>query len=631
MTLTKDLLHKIADPAISADERTRQRCKLAKQLEELGNYEAAREAMGNLWQGVGERPLLEGLGESTAAEVLLRVGALTGCIGSVKQLEGAQEKAKNLISESMRLFETLQDEEKIAESQTGLACCYWREGAYDEARVMLQGVLSRLGNIDSEVKAIALLRSAIVEKSAKRYNDALRIHTEASPIFKKCSDYLIRAKFHNEFAILLSHLSAAEYREDYVDSALIEYEAASYYFEQVGHTRYQACVENNLGFLFGTISKFTEAHEHLDRAQALFTSLKDSVNLAQVDNTRAEVLLAQRREADAEKLVRSAVWVLEKGGAQSLLAEALTTHGIALARLGRPQNAYQVLRRAIEVAEQAGDIESAGQAALTIIEECGSYLSELEVGEIYVRADELLSKSQNMATLKRLRACARQVLFLTHRSASPHDWTGFSFRDAVRRYESHLIERALRDADGMVSRAAQLLGLKHHQSLVSLLKNRHKHLLHVRTPIVPRKRSIIRAIAPCRAQGQGEEKAARPMVILHVEDNRQLAGAMKETLEGEGWRVETCADGVDALHQLAGQTHYDLLLFDNELPGASGIELVRRARGLSHRRKTPIIMFSATDCEENARRAGVDAFLRKPQDIGRLVGTVGRLLAEQPP
>jgi two-component system chemotaxis response regulator CheY len=246
-----------------------------------------------------------------------------------------------------------------------------------------------------------------------------------------------------------------------------------------------------------------------------------------------------------------------------------------------------------------------------------------------VRADELLGKSQNMANLKRLCACARRVLFSTHLSPTPHDWTGFSFKDAVRRYESHLIERALKDADGMVSRAAQLLGVKHHQSLVSLLKNRHKHLLHVRTPIVPRKRSIIRALDPCRAREQAGEKAARSVVILHVEDNGQLAEAVRETLCEEGWTVETCADGVDALHQLAGETRYDLLLFDNELPGASGIELVRRARGLPHRRQTPIIMFSASDCEENARRAGVDAFLRKPQDMARLVEAVARLLAEK--
>jgi CheY-like chemotaxis protein len=630
MTLTKDLLHKIADPTITPDERARRRCELVKQLEMLGNYEAAREAMGEFWRGIGKRPALDGLESRTEAEVLLRVGALTGWLGSSKQSEGAQEKAKGLIYESIRIFEALPDEEKVAEAQTELAGCYWREGAFDEARVMLQEALSRLDNTNSAVKAVALLRSAIVEIAAKRFNDALRIHTEATPLFKKVHNDALKGKFHHSLASVLNYLSETECREEYVDRALIEYTAASYHYEQAGHARYQACVENNLGFLFGTIGKFAEAHEHLDHAQALLTTLKDSVHLAQLDDTRAKVLLAEGRGAEAEKLAGLAVQVLENGGEQSLLTEALTTQGIALARLGRAQNAYEVLQKAVEVAAQAGDGESAGQAAMTIIEECGSHLSESELSEIYVRADELLGQSQNMANIKRLSACARRVLFSTHVTESPRDWTGFSFRDAVRSYESHLIERALRDAEGMVSRAAQLLGFKHHQSLVSILKNRHKHLLHVRTPIVPRKRSIIRALGPCRAQEvRAGEKAARTVVILHVEDSVQLAEAVRDTLEEEGWTVETCADGVDALHQLAGETQYDLLLFDNEVPGVSGIELVRRARGLSHRRQTPIIMFSASDCEANARRAGVDAFLRKPQDIAHLVETIARLLSEK--
>lgn len=631
MTLAKELLHKIADPAITHYERVRERCELARRLESLGNFEGARESLGELWPDIGERPALEGLDQATTAEALLRIGALTGWIGSVKQIEGTQEKAKNLISESMRIFDELQNEEKAAEAQTDLAFCYWREGALDEARVILREAINRISNTDSEVRAIALLRSAIVEISAKRYNDALRIHTESAPLFAKIHNDVLKGKFHLSFANVLNYLSETEYREDYIDHALMEYTAASYYFEQVGHTRHQACVENNLGFLFGTIGKFPEAHNHLDRAQALFTSLKDRVHLAQVDETRAKVLLEQRREVEAEKLVSSSVRVLEKGGEQSLYVEALTTQGIALARLGRTQSAHDALELAVKVAQEAGDLESAGQAAMMIIEECGSHLSKQELSELYVRADELLGKSQNMATLKRLSACARRVLFLTHASPSPNDWTGFSFKDAVRRYESHLIERALRDAEGMVSRAAQLLGFKHHQSLVSILKNRHKQLLHVRTPIVPRKRSIIRPLDPRRTPEQAQEKAAQPIVILHVEDNRQLAGAVKETLTEEGWTIETCADGVEALHQLAGETHYDLLLFDNELPGASGIELVRRARGLPHRRQTPIIMLSASDCEENARRAGVDDFLRKPQDIGRLIGTMSQLLAKQPP
>jgi hypothetical protein len=58
--------------------------------------------MGELWQGIGYRPVLGGVNQATAAEVLLRVGILTGWLGCIKQIEGAQESAKNLISEASR-------------------------------------------------------------------------------------------------------------------------------------------------------------------------------------------------------------------------------------------------------------------------------------------------------------------------------------------------------------------------------------------------------------------------------------------------------------------------------------------------------------------------------------------------
>src|SRR6267142_5528765 len=67
----------------------------AKQREEAGDYEAARSALTGLWHRIGERPRLEGLDASTQAELLLRVGALSGWLGSANQIEGAQEFAKD--------------------------------------------------------------------------------------------------------------------------------------------------------------------------------------------------------------------------------------------------------------------------------------------------------------------------------------------------------------------------------------------------------------------------------------------------------------------------------------------------------------------------------------------------------
>jgi CheY-like chemotaxis protein/tetratricopeptide (TPR) repeat protein len=622
MIISSQLLHQIADSTLPEDERVKLRCQLAKGLEDVGNYEAAREAMGELWPSVGERPRLDGLNQATAAEVLLRVGVITGWIGSAKQIEGAQRLAKDLISESIRSFEELANRERIAEAQSDLAVCYWREGAFDEARVLLYEALGGLADSKSEVKAVTLLRTALIEKVADRLSDALRLHVEAAPLFDASKNHTIKGRFHNEYAQVLRKLSAAEHRNDYIDRALIEYEAASYHFEQAGHARYQACVENNLGFLFGTIKNFSEAHEHLDRAQALFTAMKDSVHTAQVDDTRARVLLAEGRINEAEKIVRSAVQVLERGGEQSLLAEALTTYGVIFARMGSHKVARLTLQRAVEVAQNAGDLEAAGLAALTILEELSEHLQSHDLSATYDRAAELLSKSENQETKDRLLAVSRRVLFLISSLPSPPTWKGFNFYDAVLRFEARLIERALRDAGGIVSRAAQLLGIDRSSLDAMLHRGRHKALEHLRTPVEPRKSSLM-------FRDEVDCPDTRPVSVLHVEDEPLVADAVRMTLDGEGWSVETCGTGAAALEKLSSGARYDVLIFDNRLPDASGIELIHHTKALAHRQQTPIIMLSGDEVEVQAKRAGANAFLRKPGDVQALAETVARLLARK--
>jgi CheY-like chemotaxis protein/tetratricopeptide (TPR) repeat protein len=614
MNLSHQLLQQIADPSLTPNERSRLRCQLAKQLEETGKYEAAREAMGELWQGVGHRPILAELDQETAAEVLLRAGVLTGWIGSVKQIEGAQETAKNLISESITLFEVLRATEKLAEAQMELGHCYWREGAFDDARVWLKEALSQLPDEAGDVKAITLLRLAAVEGSAKRFNEALRLDIEAAPLFERSANHALRGKFHNQFGFVERNLGD-------IDRALIEYTASSYHFEQAGHTRYQACVENNLGFLFGTIKKFQEAHEHLDRAQALFTKLRDKVHIAQVDDARAKVLLEEGRITEAEKLARSAVLTLETGDEQSLYAEALTTHGILLARLGNYQQARLTLQNAVAVAENAGDLESAGQAALTIIEELGEHLTVDDLTVTYEHALDLLSSSKHPANKDRLLSCARRVLSLAGILPIFPTWENFSLNEVLRRYEARIIERALKDAGGIVTQAARLLGFKYHNTLIRRLNKWHKDLLPTRSPIITRKSSLMFI--------DEDEKETCPLTILHVEDNKLVADMLKETLEIEGWVVESVGEASAALKLISSDAHYDVLIFDNELPSMNGIELIYETRQLPHRQQTPIIMFSASEVEKDARRAGANAFLQKPEDMHAIAETVARLLARK--
>ena len=636
MDLTNHTLQGLASLDLSADGGAKLRCEVSRAYEEAGDYERACAALGELWRRVGERPQVDGLAPDAAAEVLLQAGRLTSGLGSARQIDGAQEAAKNLISESAALFERLGSGKKVTEAQTELAVCYWREGGFDEARVMLKEALGGLSDGDVELKAVALLRLALVERASNHYDAALEIYNEAAPLVEASGNDALRGKFHNNFADALENLGRAEGRPEIFDRALIEYAAASYHFEQAGHARFRARVENNLGFLFNTIGRRAEAHEHLQRARALFAGLKEAGSVAQVDETRARVLIAEGRLEEAERVARSAVRGLEAGGQQALLAEALATLGVAQARAGHPTEARANFLRAVETAEQAGDSEGAGTAALVLAEELGARMSAGELREAFERAADLVSNSKNPATLARLGACAGRVV----RALAPpraesagataatveERWAGFSLKREVLRYESELIERALRDAGGVVSRAAKLLGFRHHQTFVALLNNRHKGLLHARRPIVPRRRSLVKVREPRRTAHHRADKEARVVTILFVEDNRVVADAIRDTLELEGWRVEACFDGASALKRVEGLDHFDLILLDEDLPGVSGLELTGRARRLSHREATPIVIFSATNRETAAREAGADAFLRKPQDILALVPTITRLL-----
>ena len=405
-----NIIAELADEsALTEGERVRLRCRLARRLEGAGAYEDARDLLRPFWPRFGERPAAEDLDEEAAAHILLRAGVLTRWIGGDAQLDRAQEVAKDLISESLALFERLGLTESAAEAQTELAECYWREGAVDEARILLKEALARLGD-GGEVKALALLRLALVEDLATRYSEGYRILKENAALFESLENHTLRASFHNELATVYYHLGSAENRDDYLDRALVEYAAASFHLEQAGHARYRAHVENNIGLFFHVLGRNEEAHEHLDRARELFASLGDRIYAAQVDETRARVLLTQGRSAEAERLVRDAAGVFEGAGQQALLAEALTTRGRALTRLDLFEEARSDFARAEDVAAQAGNTEGAGLAALTLLEELAPLLGAGELRDAYLRADERLSRTQDPEVYERLRRAARRVL-----------------------------------------------------------------------------------------------------------------------------------------------------------------------------------------------------------------------------
>ncbi|MEK6334849.1 MAG: helix-turn-helix domain-containing protein [Acidobacteriota bacterium] len=467
------------------DVDARTKCRTAKQWADLGEYEAAREALSGLWNGIGQAPNIEGLSPDDRAEVFLRVGALSGFLGSSAQVPGAQEFAKDLITKSIRAYEGLGNGNSVAEAQNDLAICYWREGAMDEARVWFREAIN--GATDPAIQLRILVNSTIVEVSSGRLQDALSLLERAAPLLEVVRDDAAMGKFHMQRALVYKEMGGAE---NY-DRALIDNTAARIHFEHSNHRRYFARVENNTGFLLLLLGRHEEALEHLESARATFGELGDVGTAAQVNETRARVFLAQRRYADAEKIAFAAASVLETGGEYSLLAEALETQATALARMGRHQSALGLLKRSAHIAETAGDLHIAGRMYVTVLEELKSFLSAAEIGEVYREADERLGNQLDQETGARLRACARFVIAHAGVTNTGTASISGSFEEEVHKRESELIRNALDESRGSVTRAARILGLTH-QGLCYIINHRHQQLLTARAPIRIRRKSLIK-------------------------------------------------------------------------------------------------------------------------------------------
>jgi tetratricopeptide (TPR) repeat protein len=602
-------------------------CNVARQFEKAGEFDAAYRALIEFWPEQQSPPDIEGLEPQTAGEVILRAGVILGWIGATRQENIPQETAKNLITRAIEIFESQNQIEKAAEARSDLALCYVREGAFDEARINVAEALRVIAE-NSDLKAVILIRSGVTEFGARRFKAAIEFYNEAAPLVERSEDHSLKGSFHSQMGLAYNRLANGG-NKSYREKALIEFAAASHHFEKAGHTRYVALTENNLAFASLNSGNLTLAHKHLDRACELLAEIKDRVHLAQVNDSRARVFLAEGRINEAEQSARAAVKTLEKSDKQYALAEVLITHGVALARLGEFRQAKARFVQAMGIAETAGDSNHAGQASLSIIEELSDHTPAYEVAAIYKSAVNFLKDSQDPTAEKRLIACADRVIASLRdpqdesRLIVPRSGKGISFKAEILKREKKIIERALRDSHGSVTQAARLLGFKHHQNLISLINNQHQDLLSRRSTIRKRRRPLLSEVRkPNSAPGRRKSQ----MSILHAESNRSIARLVADIVLPENWRLEVCADGNRALQKLSGKRHYDLLMVDSDLEGLESLELIQLARRMMHRRRMPIVMLSDRDCETEAWRVGVDAFLKLPAQLAELTSMIVRLL-----
>lgn len=116
--------------------------------------------------------------------------------------------------------------------------------------------------------------------------------------------------------------------------------------------------------------------------------------------------------------------------------------------------------------------------------------------------------------------------------------------------------------------------------------------------------------------------------ILVVDDYAVTQRVLSHTLRKEGYEIVLADDAEQALDIIRGDWQIDLAIFDIDLPGMSGIDLLQIVRDEFER--FPIVMLTASGQDEDrsqARQFGADEFLTKPSSSRELVQTISRLLA----
>jgi len=123
-------------------------------------------------------------------------------------------------------------------------------------------------------------------------------------------------------------------------------------------------------------------------------------------------------------------------------------------------------------------------------------------------------------------------------------------------------------------------------------------------------------------------EAPRPRLLV-VDDEESICFSMSEYFSLQGFRVDTASEWEEA-EKLIEATEYKVVIQDLRLTttrNPDGLEIIRHIR--DHNSQTKIVVLTAygsSEMEDEARRCGADAFLRKPKPLSQVAQVIQGLL-----
>jgi DNA-binding response OmpR family regulator len=117
--------------------------------------------------------------------------------------------------------------------------------------------------------------------------------------------------------------------------------------------------------------------------------------------------------------------------------------------------------------------------------------------------------------------------------------------------------------------------------------------------------------------------------ILIADDEPHIRRILQTLLEMADFEVDLRHDGTDALEAVGSSEHYDLILLDIMMPGATGLEVLEAIRQMDERKSTPVVILTAKGQDADRQAAfslGADDFLTKPFSPKKLLARIHQII-----
>lgn len=313
-------------------------------LERSGRYEEALAELEPIWEDSNAFPDVDGFAPRTAAEIILRCGALVGFLGHNEQIPNSQEKSKNLLSDARRRFQEIYDSEKIVECENYLALAYCRTGELVEAEVWIEEALSHDINTNCDAWIYSNLTKSLIFLKGGKYKEIVKALLPLEEKFLKFGNYFLLGSFCTNLSIACKELGK-------ISESLKYLELARKYHQKSGHQIYLGTVENNLSQLYKIQNRFDEAHRAIDSATRIFRKLKDCAREGFSLDTKANIFRAEGKYSKALETIEKAAFILSKGENAAFLVETYFSKAKIFLCMENFTSAFMSLSDAVQIAK----------------------------------------------------------------------------------------------------------------------------------------------------------------------------------------------------------------------------------------------------------------------------------------